>query len=395
MNRTDPGAPPSPTHFEDGPDEPARPGPRSIVRCLNCDHPVDGRFCGHCGQQRLLRPLSLGALLWDLAIEVLDTDARVWRTLRTLIRQPGQLTLDWVAGRRARHVPPFRLYLVLNLLAFLLISLQADPAPPQSVGAQGAETTLTELRAELAELADATSPADRTRRRHLESALAILEQARATRAEAPATPAPGADGSMAGDTGQARAEPRLDVRFRLGDNDELFGLVDRLESIGYSRARIEARIGRLLGSPQQLLDTMLTRIPTLLLVLLPLLATALRGLYLLSDRPFVLHLVGLAHLHAFIFLLLLLTEGFTGIGLIATTLGAPAFGAAIETTAGTFGGIAFAVYVLLWVRRLYGHGWAGTAGMSVVISLLHVVGIGIGVALLLLGTILLEVVGQG
>jgi len=98
MNRTDPDAPPPPTHFEDGPDEPARPGPRSIVRCLNCDHPVDGRFCGHCGQQRLLRPLSLGALLWDLAIEVLDTDARVWRTLRTLIRQPGQLTLDWVAG---------------------------------------------------------------------------------------------------------------------------------------------------------------------------------------------------------------------------------------------------------------------------------------------------------
>ena len=91
----------------------------------------------HCGQRQDFRPLALHGLIREFLFEVLDSDARVWRTLRTLVREPGRLTIDWAAGRRTRQVPPFRLYLVLNVLVFLVFSLSMD-SPFQDAGADPA-----------------------------------------------------------------------------------------------------------------------------------------------------------------------------------------------------------------------------------------------------------------
>lgn len=58
------------------------------------------------------------------AIEgVTHADSRLWKTLWLLIAKPGVLTLEFIEGRRARYLPPFRLYLVLSVLMFLIIAL--------------------------------------------------------------------------------------------------------------------------------------------------------------------------------------------------------------------------------------------------------------------------------
>jgi Protein of unknown function (DUF3667) len=57
------------------------------------------------------------------ATEVLTHgDSRLRRTLAPLICCPGLLTQQYLLGRRASYLPPFRLYVVLSVLFFLVFS---------------------------------------------------------------------------------------------------------------------------------------------------------------------------------------------------------------------------------------------------------------------------------
>lgn len=47
-------------------------------------------------------------------------DSRLWRTLWLLLTRPGFLTVEFLEGRRARYLPPFRLYLVMSVVLFLV-----------------------------------------------------------------------------------------------------------------------------------------------------------------------------------------------------------------------------------------------------------------------------------
>jgi hypothetical protein len=53
---------------------------------------------------------------------ITHSDSRLWRTLCLLWFKPGKLTQEFVAGRRAKYLPPFRLYLVLSVIFFLVAS---------------------------------------------------------------------------------------------------------------------------------------------------------------------------------------------------------------------------------------------------------------------------------
>jgi hypothetical protein len=52
--------------------------------------------------------------------DVTHADHRLWRTLHALLFKPGFLTHEFLAGRRARYLPPVRLYLVLSVVFFLV-----------------------------------------------------------------------------------------------------------------------------------------------------------------------------------------------------------------------------------------------------------------------------------
>ena len=88
--------------------------------CTNCGAPLVGPYCAQCGQHAHGSSRSLGALLHDAWHLLTHVDARLWLTLKTLVLRPGLLTLEYFAGRRARYVPPFQLYLVVSVLLFAL-----------------------------------------------------------------------------------------------------------------------------------------------------------------------------------------------------------------------------------------------------------------------------------
>ena len=94
--------------------------PRQL--CENCGAEVTQRYCGACGQRREPPVHSLWHFSRVATEDLTHADSRLWRTLRALLFKPGHLTAEFLAGRRARYLPPVRLYLVLSVLFFLLAS---------------------------------------------------------------------------------------------------------------------------------------------------------------------------------------------------------------------------------------------------------------------------------
>lgn len=54
--------------------------------------------------------------------EYLNLDNRFLRTVYQLLIKPGYLTTQWIAGRRASHTAPVRLYLIVSLLYFSVLA---------------------------------------------------------------------------------------------------------------------------------------------------------------------------------------------------------------------------------------------------------------------------------
>ena len=59
----------------------------------------------------------------DLASGLFNYDSKFWRTMRTLVLNPGQLTVEYVEGRRASYLTPPQLYLWLETICFLVFKM--------------------------------------------------------------------------------------------------------------------------------------------------------------------------------------------------------------------------------------------------------------------------------
>ena len=86
--------------------------------CPNCGHPDPGRYCPSCGQSQRDPRRSVARWVRDVLAEEFALGARTPRTLRALLFRPGELTLSWIRGRRARYLGAFRLYLVTVAIFF-------------------------------------------------------------------------------------------------------------------------------------------------------------------------------------------------------------------------------------------------------------------------------------
>jgi hypothetical protein len=94
--------------------------------CQNCKSPLHGPYCAACGQRHEPHIHSIREFGSEAFETVTHADSRLWRTLWLLVAKPGFLTKEFLEGRRARYLPPFRLYLVLSVLLFLVVALMSD-----------------------------------------------------------------------------------------------------------------------------------------------------------------------------------------------------------------------------------------------------------------------------
>ena len=94
------------------------------LQCSDCGEPLteQSKYCAHCGQSVLSFERMIGPMIAEMLYENLDIDGRMWLTMRTLLFKLGLLSLEYRNGKRTTYTPPLRLYLVISILFFLLIS---------------------------------------------------------------------------------------------------------------------------------------------------------------------------------------------------------------------------------------------------------------------------------
>src|SRR5437868_5242043 len=82
------------------------PDTRWRVQCLNCQAPLQGAFCSDCGQRAVPPHPTLRELVGDAFAEFSGWDGKFAATVRALVRKPGELTRQWLDGRRVHFISP-------------------------------------------------------------------------------------------------------------------------------------------------------------------------------------------------------------------------------------------------------------------------------------------------
>jgi len=375
-------------------------GAVSTENCLNCGEVLTGQHCSHCGQPARVRVLSLWGLTKDVLGDVFDVDSRVWRTLRPLAFRPGLLTQEYLRGRRASYTPPFRMYLVLSLVFFVLASFD-DPGKDVAVGFQDGSGIDLKIDADL------------------------------TGGAPPAPSGPAADGAAAEPVPQAAGTlpPKLDA--------ETEQLIEKLVSCVPEAARADLRremqVGLAAATPEEraaaarVLDdpcgeqnfkveagpfmeryeprlrdacrkimddqqsfgrALWNNVPKMMFIFLPLIAAVMAVLYLRSGRYYVEHLLFVVHFHAFFFLgglAILLLQ------LLRSATAETALGKGVSAAEGLLMA-AFVIYLPIYLyramRRVYGQGPIITSAKYAVLCIAYVICLSLTIVGLLLYTAL-------
>jgi hypothetical protein len=293
----------------------------SELNCANCGALLTGPYCAVCGQHAHESARSVSVLFHDAWHVVTHVDSRFWQTMYTLLLRPGRLTQEYFAERRARYLPPVRVYLVLSVLFFAL-------------GAGGPRVEFE------------TRAAEQNAHR---SAVADVPDAHRYIAEALRQPA--ADDVIA-------QEPDNATRFVFDTND-----CDSINSsFKWLQKPLRAFCRRNLAKGgEPLRDAFVANIPKMMFVFLPMVALVMLLLYWRPRRYYVEHLVFFLHTHAAMFLILLLE---VPVSWAVAAVPSPKSSSGLVTL-GT--GVYAAWYVYRAMRVYYGQGrWLTVAKLAVV-----------------------------
>lgn len=264
---------------------PEPPQPLTLV-CANCHAALGGDYCAACGQRNEPHLHTVAHFAAEAFESISHADSRLWKTLWYLLSRPGFLTREFFEGKRVRYLPPFRLYLVISVVFFLVLGV---PNRPMIVTVDDEPPEATK---------DLNAAADQLDRVAGPASDALGQAAEVVREQA------GKDSAAADpEIPQSKAGKGLASQNAMTEFCDEFKAADPRGDKNYAKlqavcAKIEEDSGTGLG------NAIVHNIPKAMFVFLPLLALAMKPLYWRPKRYYVEHLLFLIHNHAFIFLLL-------------------------------------------------------------------------------------------
>jgi hypothetical protein len=91
--------------------------------CENCDFRFEkaNEFCPSCGQENHTHKLPFRYFLLEYLGSIYNFDTKVLRTLKGMFVNPGETIALFNQNKRARFVPPVRMFLFSSFLLFLMI----------------------------------------------------------------------------------------------------------------------------------------------------------------------------------------------------------------------------------------------------------------------------------
>ena len=282
--------------------------------CPNCAAPLHGSFCANCGQNQKSTNRFLLSLINEAFEDIFRIDSRAWRTTYGLLFKPGFLSSEYFAGRRARFIPPLRLYVITSLAFFVSLSVMNFFSTPAEVIINGDQTAVAQ---------SATS-----------------ENAEFAADKAPETAA----------NGVAQQEFELDEEFELDDLSLSF--LDDVQTEYYRELlkRQGNKLKQLLKEdPSEFGAILIDLAPPIIFLLLPIFALLLKFAYLFKGMFYTEHLVVAVHNQCFLYAMLLIHSILPFI-----------LGESWSAWPQFFIGVWIPVYLLLSLKRVYQQSWPFT-----------------------------------
>ena len=272
---------------------------------MNCGAALAGEYCAACGQRHEAHVHTLGHFLGEAFESITHADSRLWRTLGYLLVKPGRLTREFLDGRRARYLPPFRLYLVISLAFFLIAGkpgfLDDDSqSEDSSERIAGLYKAADELQAQ-AQNNPAMAPVAEQLRASAKREQERVEKLKASGADAATIERE--TGDKIEIAGCAKFEPNVPNASR--GYQVIHGFCQKMSHT----------------SAREFLATIMHNVPRAMFVFLPLLALIMKLLYWRPKRYYVEHLLFLVHNHAFVFLAFSIVALLTSIPVVGPHLG--------------------------------------------------------------------------
>jgi ribosomal protein L37E/cation transport ATPase len=94
---------------------------RKEHNCLNCGQHVEKHYCSNCGQANLEIKENFWQFISHSIAHYFHFDNKFFQTLKPLLIEPGQVTLDYLAGKRARYINPVSMYIFVSIVYFLVV----------------------------------------------------------------------------------------------------------------------------------------------------------------------------------------------------------------------------------------------------------------------------------
>ncbi len=93
------------------------------VSCQNCGHPLDlsDVYCSYCAQINSTKKLTINDFFDEFFSSILSWDSKFNETIKTLIFKPGVMSREFVNGQRKKYVNPFRFYLSVSIIFFVIL----------------------------------------------------------------------------------------------------------------------------------------------------------------------------------------------------------------------------------------------------------------------------------
>jgi len=331
----------------------------TLGTCSNCETLLTGQYCAECGQRTGTRMISLWELIREASEFLTTFDSRLWRTLGLLLFRPGWLTRDYLLGRRARYIPPLRLFIAFSLLFFFLLAIGTRLGLQDGTIVANSDGVNFQIGVDAPESADEAEPTT--------NETSLPESAPDTMDE-PVGVAAG-DATQAGtETGtetetETEEDPCEHLEFQLGTDTEWLRAWLTEERLKATCRKVVVDHGA--SYAQALLEN----IPLMMFFFLPVMAVVMKLSYPLSGRYYVEHLLFLVHFHAFFYFILtlnLLAEwSFEG-----TTL--PDWPAPLLATVTL---IYVPVYLFKSMRLVYGQSRMMTLGKYALLGISYFVGL--------------------
>lgn len=255
-------------------------------QCLNCEQSLEEThaFCPNCGQENIPPQLRLKDLLHDFMSNYFAFDSKLGRSLHHFFLKPGYLTKKYNEGKRAHYVHPMRLYLIISLLFFFLLSyLLTFQLQEVSFQFLADNTTST------------TSKADST-------AMVSLQQRNPAIAMAADTIVPQVQGQVDG----FRKIFLLMADRKITDQM----LMDTLDIAQETRSNEDfllfLRQGRRVVQKDMdvFIPYVLKNLPLMMFLLMPIFALYLKMLFRKKPNLYISHIIHALHIHSMAFLLL-------------------------------------------------------------------------------------------